>query len=107
MHGVRKELSQRRIMTTSSLSITGDIEGISLHIANDLLLFIFIRVVHSGLPFVIQNGDNQGICKKAWAAQFTVLQVLLYLLDFYKYTLYTKISLVIWQDIGYTLHIPI
>ena len=26
MHGVRKELSQRRIMTTSSLSITGDIE---------------------------------------------------------------------------------
>ena len=64
MHGVRKELSQRRIMTTSSLSITGDIEGISLHIANDLLLFIFIRVVHSGLPFVIQNGDNQGICKK-------------------------------------------
>lgn len=35
-----------------------------LHIANDLLLFIFIRVVHSGLPFVIQNGDNQGICKK-------------------------------------------
>ena len=47
-----------------NLSITGDIEGISLHIANDLLLFIFIRVVHSGLPFVIQNGDNQGICKK-------------------------------------------
>lgn len=46
------------------LSITGDIEGISLHIANDLLLFIFIRVVHSGLPFVIQNGDNQGIRKK-------------------------------------------
>ena len=36
-----------------------------------------------------------------------VLQVLLYLLDFYKYTLYTKISLVIWQDIGYTLRIPI
>lgn len=35
-----------------------------LHIANDLLLFIFIKVVHSGLPFVIQNGDNQGICKK-------------------------------------------
>ena len=64
MHGVRKELSQRRIMTTSSLSITGDIEGISLHIANDLLLFIFIRVVHSGLPFVTQNRDNQGICKK-------------------------------------------
>ncbi len=26
---------------------------------------------------------------------------------FYKYTLYTKIPLVIWQDIGYTLHIPI
>ena len=51
-------------METSNLSITGDIEGISLHIANDLLLFIFIRVVHSGLPFVIQNGDNQGICKK-------------------------------------------
>ena len=72
MHGVRKELSQRRIMTTSSLSITGDIEGISLHIANDLLLFIFIRVVHSGL-----------------------------------HTLYTKIPLVIGQDIGYTLHIPI
>ena len=46
------------------MSITGDIERISLHIANDLLLFIFIRVVHSGLPFVIQNGDNQGICKK-------------------------------------------
>lgn len=50
--------------TTSSLSITGDIDRISLHIANDLLLFIFIRVVHSGLPFVIQNGDNQGIRKK-------------------------------------------
>ena len=48
----------------SSLSITGDIEGISLHITNNLLLFIFIRVVHSGLPFVIQNGDNHGICKK-------------------------------------------
>ena len=47
------------------MSITGDIERISLHIANDLLLFIFIRVVHSGLPFVIQNGDNQGICKKS------------------------------------------
>ena len=46
------------------MSITGDIERISLHIANDLLLFIFIRVVHRGLPFVIQNGDNQGICKK-------------------------------------------
>ena len=46
------------------MSITGDIERTSLHIANDLLLFIFIRVVHSGLPFVIQNGDNQGICKK-------------------------------------------
>lgn len=29
MHGVRKELSQRRIMTTSSLSITGDIERAS------------------------------------------------------------------------------
>ena len=26
---------------------------------------------------------------------------------FYKYILYTKIPLVIWQDIGYTLHIPI
>ena len=48
----------------NNLSITGDIERTSLHIANDLLLFIFIRVVHSGLPFVIQNGDNQGICKK-------------------------------------------
>lgn len=46
------------------MSITGDIERISLHIANDLLLFIFIRVVHSGLPFVIQNGDNHGIRKK-------------------------------------------
>ena len=30
------------------MSITGDIEGISLHIANDLLLFIFIRVVIVG-----------------------------------------------------------
>lgn len=45
--------------------------------------------------------------KRGMAAQFTVLQVLLYLSNFYKFPLYTKISLVIWQDIGYTLRIPI
>ena len=27
--------------------------------------------------------------------------------EFFKFPMYTKISLVIWQDIGYTLRIPI
>lgn len=44
--------------------------------------------------------------KEAWAAQFTVLQVLLYLLDFTNIPC-TQNLLVIWQDIGYTLRIPI
>ena len=69
-----------------------------------MLLFIFIRVVHSGLPFVIQNGDNQGICKKRHGgAIYGIAGVTI----FVKFPMYTKISLVIWQDIGYTLRIPI